>query len=335
MSTHDGPVSQPNTYRRHATATRNPISPIAIAAVALIAMVVIGIAAVSGGSSGPAQVQSFADAAADAPAPAPAAVPAVEAESQDAVEVETDGCTLEVISVKRGDQGDATECVQKALAVSGQYAGPIDGVFSAAVEAAAIQFQTANGLYVDGIVGRRTADELGIWPGDDSFVVHTPAPVPGTYDSTGFELSPVATTGSNAPPLPEGADQRTGKRVVYYRAGQRVWAIDDQERIVRSFLVTGSRFNNERPGVHSVYSKSEVATGWNFEADLPYMVRYLKTDRGNIGFHEIPIHKSDGTRYSTDAELGQRLSGGCQREHPLDAIFMWNFADIGTTVIVI
>ena len=332
MPSHDGPVPQPNPYRRHATTTRNPISPIAVAAVVLIAVVVIGIAAVSGGSSSPAQVQSFTPVV---PAAAPAVAAPVEVVSQDAVEIGTDGCTLEVISVKRGDQGAATECVQKALVVSGNYTGPIDGVFSETVEAAAVQFQTTNGLYVDGIVGRRTAEELGIWPGDDSFVVHTPAPAPGTYDATGIELSPVATTGADAPPLPEGADQRTGKRVVYYRAGQRVWAIDDQERIVRSYLVTGSRFNNEKPGVHSVYSKSEVATGWNFEADLPYMVRYLKTERGNIGFHEIPIHKSDGTRYSTEAELGQRLSGGCQRQHPLDAIFMWNFADIGTTVIVI
>jgi lipoprotein-anchoring transpeptidase ErfK/SrfK len=99
--------------------------------------------------------------------------------------------------------------------------------------------------------------------------------------------------------------------------------------------VSGSQFANELAGVYSVYSKSEVATGWNFEADLPYMVRYQKTDRGNIGFHQIPIHKSDGTTYQTVDQLGERLSGGCQRQHVLDAIFLWNFADVGTTVIVV
>ena len=122
---------------------------------------------------------------------------------------------------------------------------------------------------------------------------------------------------------------------MYERAGQRVWAIDENDDVVRSYLVSGSQFANERPGVHTVYSKSEVASGWNLEADLPYMVRYQKTDRGNIGFHEIPIHVADGTTYQTADQLGERLSGGCQRQHPLDALFMWNFADVGTTVVVI
>jgi hypothetical protein len=32
--------------------------------------------------------------------------------------------------------------------------------------------------------------------------------------------------------------------------------------------------------------------------------------------------------------LGTRLSGGCTRQADLDADFMWDFAQIGTTVIV-
>jgi lipoprotein-anchoring transpeptidase ErfK/SrfK len=65
------------------------------------------------------------------------------------------------------------------------------------------------------------------------------------------------------------------------------------------------------------------------------MVRYQKTDLGNIGFHGIPIHVADNTPYMTEAELGQRLSGGCQRQANDDARFVWNFADIGTTVVVL
>jgi hypothetical protein len=225
--------------------------------------------------------------------------------------------------------------VQKALTAAGFYSGPVDGVFSPALTASATTFQQATGLYVDGVVGRRTAAMLGIWPGDDSFVVRTPPPAPGATDSLGFELSSVATTGDDAPPLPPDAGQGTGKRIVYQRAGQRVWAIDDNEQIVRSYLVTGSQFNNEMPGRHKVYSKSEMTTGWNGEADLPLMVRWLDTERGAIGFHQIPTHKSDGSAYQTEAELGQRLSGGCQRQAPADARFMWYFADIGTPVYVL
>jgi hypothetical protein len=65
------------------------------------------------------------------------------------------------------------------------------------------------------------------------------------------------------------------------------------------------------------------------------MVRYYRTKIGAIGFHGIPTHVSDGTAYQTDAELGTRLSGGCQRQDNLDATFVWNFTEIGTTVVVV
>ena len=151
----------------------------------------------------------------------------------------------------------------------------------------------------------------------------------------GYELSSVASAGSDAPPLPDTAGQGTGRRIVYSRLAQRVWAIDDEERIVRSYLVAGSQYNNEVPGVHEVYSKSEMTTGWNGQADLPLMVRWLDTERGAIGFHQIPTHKSDGSLYQTEAHRGQRLSGGCQRQAHRDVVLLWNFGEFGTTVIVL
>ena len=89
------------------------------------------------------------------------------------------------------------------------------------------------------------------------------------------------------------------------------------------------------PGTHYVYSKSEKSTAWNGKAILPLMVRWLKTRIGNIGFHGIPRHVEDGSRYQSDEELGSRLSGGCQRQADLDAAFVWDFADIGTKVVVL
>ncbi len=263
----------------------------------------------------------------------PAAVdPAASAVVEPAIEL--DGCTLEVTRVDLGDTGPSVECVQKALTAAGFYNGAISGTFDEATDTAARTFQSTQALEVDGIVGGKTATTLGIWPGDESFVVRTPPPPAGAMDSWGYTLSSVATTGSDAPAMPENSGQGTGKRIVYDRAGQRVWAVDDEERVIRSYLVTGSQYNNETPGVHKVYSKSEVSTAWNGEAKLPLMVRYLDTVRGAIGFHGIPTHISDGSPYQTDAELGQRLSGGCQRQNNLDAQFMWAFADVGTTVIV-
>ena len=151
----------------------------------------------------------------------------------------------------------------------------------------------------------------------------------------GYTLSSVAVSGDdpNMPPLPPNSG--SGKRLVYDRAGQRVWAVDKNERVIRSWLVSGSKYGNEVPGVHEVYSRSEASTAWNGKAILPHMVRWLKTHIGNIGFHGIPRHVSDGSRYQTDEELGTRLSGGCQRQADLDADFVWDFAQIGTTVVVL
>jgi lipoprotein-anchoring transpeptidase ErfK/SrfK len=64
------------------------------------------------------------------------------------------------------------------------------------------------------------------------------------------------------------------------------------------------------------------------------MIRYQETDIGHIGFHGIPVHVSDNSPYMTTEELGTRLSGGCQRQHNIDAQFMWGFATVGTKVVV-
>lgn len=324
---HGSRPNAPLRARREITPERHPRLMIAL----VVGLAIMAAAIVVSGGNRPSrtgdsgQVEAFV-AAVTTTSP-PAAV-------EQFVEVDLEGCVLDVTSVERGDEGEAVTCVQKALTIGGFYSGPISGVFDDATAAAAQTLQADRGLYVDGIVGARTADSLGIWPGAESFVVRTPPPAGGAKDLLGFPLSSVASAGDDAPPMPPNSGQGTGKRVVYDRAGQRVWAIDDDERVVRSYLVTGSRFRNEVPGEHQVYSRSEVSTAWNFEADLPLMVRYLQTERGHIGFHAIPIHKSDGTPYQTEAELGQNLSGGCQRQAQLDAEFMWEFAQLGTRVIV-
>jgi hypothetical protein len=330
-------------WRNHrAPATRPTVAPIAVGGLLAVVAGVIAIDALrdsSAGGSSPAgaepaaaaqPIDSVADQLAD-----PAAPVVIETTQPATPSVDVEGCVIDVIAVKEGDTGKSVECVQKALTVSGFYTGPVDGSFTAEVATAATAFQTATGIHVDGIVGRQTSALLGIWPGDDSFVVRTDPPPAGAEDSMGFKLSSVASTGDGAPPMPPDSGQGTGKRIVYSKAGQRIWAVDDDEHVVRSYLVSGSQYNNELRGVHEVYSKSEMTTGWNGEADLPLMVRWLDTERGAIGFHQIPTHKSDGSVYQTEAELGQRLSGGCQRQAPLDAQFMWYFADIGTPVYVV
>jgi peptidoglycan hydrolase-like protein with peptidoglycan-binding domain len=307
--------------------------------VVLLTLVISAIIMVTGGNSGgTATAQNTAAPAPVASAPtiaqvAPVAEPAPQPDA-DVPSVDLGGCMIDAASFQLGSSGDSVTCIQAALSAVGFYDGPISGQFDADTDAATRALQGARGLYVDGVVGARTAESLGIWPGSETFVVRTPPPAAGAVDLWGFPLSSVASAGNGAPPMPPDSGQGTGKRVVYDRAGQRIWAVDDDEVVVRSYLVTGSQYANEKPGVHRVYSRSEMSTAWNGEADLPLMIRWLKTDRGAIGFHAIPLHKSDGSPYQTDAELGQKLSGGCQRQANEDAAFMWEFAQIGTTVVV-
>ncbi len=244
-----------------------------------------------------------------------------------------EGCKIVERSIRQGSTGQSVTCLQSALVVAGYLSGEPTGTYDAATVAAVRKLQTEKDLFVDGIAGRETGLALGIWPDEASLVVHTPPPAPGAVDLLGYPLSTVASAGADAPPVPENSG--TGRRLVYSRVGQRVWAIDDNGQVIRSWLVSGSKYENETPGTHKVYSRSEVTTAWNGKAYLHKMVRWLKTDIGNIGFHSIPIHVSDGSVYQTEAELGQRLSGGCQRQAPLDAAFTWDFAQVGTIVVVV
>ena len=242
-------------------------------------------------------------------------------------------CVMTELSLAGGDTGPSVTCLQEALIVAGFLDSAATGVYDNATATAVKKLQTDRDLFVDGKTGRETALSLGVWPDENSLVIRTPPPTPGAVDLLGYKLSSVATSGPDTPPLPPNSG--SGRRLVYERAGQRIWAVGEDNVVIRSWLVSGSKYNNETPGSHAVYSRSDVSTAWNGKAFLYKMVRWLKTDIGAIGFHALPIHRSDNTPYQTDAELGTRLSGGCQRQANLDADFTWDFAQIGTPVIVI
>ena len=244
----------------------------------------------------------------------------------------TTACVLEASKLGFGDAGPDVSCLQGALVDAGLLAS-VSGDFDAATADAVRSVQTQRSMFVDGVVGRETALSLGIWPDEAAQVVRTPVPAKDAVDLIGYRLSSVASAGDDAPPLPP--DSGSGRRLVYDRAGQRIWADDEKGRIVRSWLVLGSKYGNETPGVHEVYSRSEMSAAWNGKAFLPKMVRWLKTDIGAIGFHGLPRHVEDNSPYQTEAELGTRLSGGCQRQADLDAAFTRDFAQIGTKVVVV
>jgi hypothetical protein len=67
---------------------------------------------------------------------------------------------------------------------------------------------------------------------------------------------------------------------------------------------------------------------------MEYMVRFAPTEGLDIGFHAIPVNRR-GTPIQTEEALGTYQSLGCVRQQHADAIRMWDFAQIGTPVVVI
>ena len=136
---------------------------------------------------------------------------------------------------------------------------------------------------------------------------------------------------STDPPLPAGSG--AGRRIVYSVSQQRVWLVDDvpTDHVDRTYLVSG-RKGFPKPGTFQVYSTSRFSRAGSLR--LEYMVRFWKGPRGRaVGFHSIPVNRR-GRPIQSEAELGSPRSSGCVRQRVSDAAYLWDWAPIGTTVVV-
>ena len=101
----------------------------------------------------------------------------------------------------------------------------------------------------------------------------------------------------------------------------------------RTYLVSGSVYDNLHQGTFSVYSKSRWAVGVDDSGVMQYFVRFTQGPTGAaIGFHSIPT--KDDKPLQTRAQLGTPQSHGCVRQDLPDAISLWDFAPVGTKVVV-
>lgn len=129
------------------------------------------------------------------------------------------------------------------------------------------------------------------------------------------------------------ADSGSGRRAVYSEGQQRVWIVGARDKVLRTYPVSGSIYDNLDPGTFEVYSRSLHAIGIDDSGTMRYFVRFTQGDSGAaIGFHDIPV--DGGEPLQAVAELGTPTSHGCIRQKRADAKAMWEFARIGTTVVV-
>jgi hypothetical protein len=130
------------------------------------------------------------------------------------------------------------------------------------------------------------------------------------------------------------AESGSGRRIVFDQSDQRVWLVGSEDAVQRTYPVSGSVLHNLQPGTYSVYSKSRWAVGIDDSGVMQYFVRFTQGPTGAaIGFHSIPT--KNGVPLQTRAQLGTPQSHGCIRQYLPNAIALWNFAPIGTKVVVV
>ena len=115
---------------------------------------------------------------------------------------------------------------------------------------------------------------------------------------------------------------------------QRVWLVGPKDRVQRSYLVSGSVYDNLDAGRFDVYSRSRWAVSFDGQSTMEYFVRFTEGDNAAIGFHDIP-EDSNGDEVQTADQLRTPRSHGCSRQRLVDAKAMWRFAHIGTDVRVL
>ena len=126
----------------------------------------------------------------------------------------------------------------------------------------------------------------------------------------------------------------TGRRIVYANRQQRVWVINADNKVIRTFPVSGM-LGQPGKGTFSVFSKSPTSYSPEFAGvTFRFMTRFaIGRNGGNIGFHEIPIRNSKPMQ--TVDELGAFKGSGCLRSSTQDALFIYQWATLGTKVVVV
>jgi lipoprotein-anchoring transpeptidase ErfK/SrfK len=149
---------------------------------------------------------------------------------------------------------------------------------------------------------------------------------PVVYTTVKTELTKERINPFPKPPANSGE----GRRVVYCNSCQRVWLIESDGWVSMSYLVSGRR-NYPRNGTYHVQRR--VNPGWSKTLRLPYFVGFTYGSTTDVGFHGIPIRPS-GSQIQSDSELGLYRSHGCVRQKQSEAKIMWDWAVMGTTVVV-
>lgn len=226
------------------------------------------------------------------------------------VSVTEPGCALSV-ELRNGDRHPEVACLESQLVEAGILDVPSpDDVFDDATASAVRSFQERSRLPVDGVVGPLTRKELKLAVGADPL-----PPDPAT--------------------CPSG-----GRAAVVDRYHQRTWLCED--RAITQLMPMTSALSQPDPGTYSVYAKdlrssSETSKGYS---EMTHFVAFShgKYQGDRIAFHSVPRYRSGEFVQPLDSVGTTELHGdsaGCIRVLPDDAELIWEWLDVGDTVVVV
>ncbi|MCY4515845.1 MAG: L,D-transpeptidase family protein [Acidimicrobiaceae bacterium] len=122
--------------------------------------------------------------------------------------------------------------------------------------------------------------------------------------------------------------------VAYGLSAQRVWLFEADGTLYDTYPVTG-RHSLPGPGRYAVFSKSVRSRSLDGSLTMEHMVRFTHGRNGGaIGFHSIPRTLS-GAPVQSIHDLGEPGSAGCVRQQDTKARQLFDWAAIGTPVVVI
>jgi hypothetical protein len=145
--------------------------------------------------------------------------------------------------------------------------------------------------------------------------------------------------------LPIGSQSRVGKalpsqsghgrRIIYQESSMHLWVVEADGTVARDYPVTG-RPGWPRPATYHVFSKALAAASPRYHVTFDWMLRFAHGNDLNIGFHDIPRVMGTGVPIQEAADLGAPIGhGGCVRQRTVDAKWLYGWATVGTTVVVL
>jgi lipoprotein-anchoring transpeptidase ErfK/SrfK len=192
--------------------------------------------------------------------------------------------------------------------------------------AVAIVRSPKSGYWIVGRDGRIFSVNGAKYSGSANTTAITALGLASTTSGNGYWI----VTTPPGPPAP--ANSGSGRRIVYSISQQRVWTVESNNAVSHFWKVSG-RLGSPPVGTYAIQSRSPMSSAGSLR--LPYMQRFYKARSGKwIGFHGIPL-RPNGTPIQTDSQLGTPLSHGCVRMNQTEVKTLWDWAPLGTTVVVL